>query len=196
MFILGLSGGMGMGKSAATTYLRTFHIPVHDSDAAVHRLMQKGQPVYEKLKAIIPEAALGDAIDRKVLSVRIRQEPNFLKILEHIIHPEVRKDRKRFIHAQALKGQKLVVADIPLLFETGLYKECDANAIVDCPKWLQEQRILKRGISVEKMRILLNNQWSNDQRKIYADYIINTGLSFAHSRKQIRAMLRDIKSAI
>lgn len=196
MFILGLSGGMGMGKSAATDYLRSLHIPVHDSDAAVHRLMQKGKPVYEKLKNIIPEAALGDNIDRKVLSDRIKQDPSFLQTLEAVIHPEVRKDRADFIHHQALKGQKLVVADVPLLFETGLYKECNANAIVDCPRWLQEKRILKRGISVEKMRILLKNQWSNEQRKLYADYVINTGLSFAHSRRQIRSMLRDIQSKL
>ncbi len=192
MFILGLSGGMGMGKSATSDYLRHLHIPVHDSDKAVHHLMQKGQPVYQRLKNIIPKAAQGDEIDRQILSERIKKDPTFLKTLEMIIHPLVRRDRNIFIHHQILKQQKIVVLDIPLLFETGLHKNCDGVAVVDCPKWLQIERILKRGISPQKMKILLNRQWSNDERKRYSDYVIPTGLSFAQSRKAIRLMLKDI----
>ncbi|MFV0431953.1 MAG: dephospho-CoA kinase [Alphaproteobacteria bacterium] len=192
MFILGLSGGMGMGKSTASLYLRKLHIPVYDSDAAVHFLMNKGQAVYTKLQNIIPNATQGNKVDRKVLSARIKDEPQFLDVLEGIIHPEVAKARNIFLWQQALKNQKIVALDVPLLFEIGLYKKCDAIAIVDCPKWLQIERILKRGVPKQKMEFLLSQQWCNKKRALYADYIIPTGLSFAHSYRAIRLMLKDI----
>ncbi len=192
MFLLGLTGGMGMGKSAASRYFQRLHIPVHDSDASVHHLMLRGQPVYNKLKMMIPEAIDSDKVNRKILSAKIQNDPVFLKELEAIIHPEVRKDRNRFLHKKARLGHKLVVLDVPLLFEVGWYENCDKIALVDCPFWLQRQRILARGISADKMKILLARQWKQEKRKLYADYIIRTGLSFAVSKKDIRSLLKDI----
>ncbi len=192
MFLLGLTGGMGMGKSVASRYFQHLHIPVHDSDASVHHLMLRGQPVYNKLKIMIPEAIDSDKVNRKILSSKIQEDPVFLKELEAIIHPEVRKDRNQFLHKKALLGHKLVVLDVPLLFEVGWYKNCDKIALVDCPFWLQRQRILDRGISADKMKTLLARQWNQEKRKLYADYIIRTGLSFAVSKKDIRSLLKDI----
>lgn len=181
-----------MGKSAASRYFTQLHIPVHDSDESVHRLMLKDGPIYNALKNIIPEAITEKAVNRQILSQEIRRNPDFLKQLEAIIHPEVRIDRNRFILRQMQLGQKLVVLDVPLLFEAGWYKNCHKIALVDCPLWLQKQRILARGISEEKMNILLKRQWPQSRRKCYADYIIRTGLSFATSRKDIRLLLKDI----
>ncbi len=192
MFLLGLTGGMGMGKSAATAYFQKLNIPVHDSDETVHKLMQAGQPIYNKLQKIIPQALDAHKVNRRILSAEIRRNPHFLYELEAIIHPEVRKDRNRFIHKQAYLGHKLTVLDVPLLFESGWYKYCDKIALTDCPFWIQKQRILARGISEEKMKILLNRQWKQEKRKLYADYIIQTGLSFAVSKKDIRYILKDI----
>ncbi len=195
MFILGLTGGMGMGKSAASNYFNQLNIPVHDSDASVHKLMMHNGSLYNKLKKLIPEAVNSHNINRQILSAKIREKPELLQELEAIIHPEVRKDRNYFIHKQARLNHKLIVLDVPLLFETGWYKNCDRIALVDCPLWLQKQRILSRGVSSQKMKILLNRQWKQEKRKLYADYLIQTGLSFAVSKKDIRHILKHISYA-
>lgn len=192
MLILGLTGGMAMGKSAASSYLKQLHIPVHDADACVHELMTYGQPIYNRLKSLYPETVNEYAVNREILSLKIRENPQFLQELEAIIHPEVRKNRNHFIHHHVRLGHKLMVLDVPLLFEAGWYKYCDKIALVDCPLWLQKQRILARGVSPQKMHILLSRQWKQHKRKLYADYLIGTGLSFAVSQRDIRLMLSHI----
>lgn len=188
--IIGLTGGMAMGKSTASRYFCDHHIPVHDSDAAVHRLMQKGGSVYGKLEQLLPQVVNQESVNRAELSKYLRQYPAFLKTLEAIIHPEVRKDRDIFMRKQKLQSSKLVIWDVPLLFEVGLYRHCDGIIVVDCPIWLQRQRILKRkGMTPAKMKLLLSRQWSNERRKLYADYVVQTGLSFGNTHRQLRQIL-------
>ncbi len=185
--IVGLTGGMAMGKSTASRYFRNHHIPVHDSDACVHRLMQRGGSVYQKLEQLLPQVVNQDSVNRAELSKYLKENPKFFKTLEAIIHPEVHKDRAAFMWQQKIKDSKLVVWDVPLLFEVGLYRHCDVIIVVDCPVSLQKQRILKRkGMTPAKMKLLLSRQWNNERRKLYADHVVQTGLSFGNTYRQLQ----------
>lgn len=191
--VIGLTGGMAMGKSTASRYFREHHIAVHDSDATVHQLMQKGGRVYQKLEQLLPQVVNGISVNRAELSKYLKQHPEFLKELERIIHPEVHQDRAAFMWQQRLRGSKLVVWDVPLLFEVGLYRYCDAIIVVDCPIWLQKQRILKReGMTPAKMKLLLSRQWDNESRKLHADYVVQTGLSFGNTYRQLQFLTASV----
>ncbi|MEP1028454.1 MAG: dephospho-CoA kinase, partial [Alphaproteobacteria bacterium] len=125
MFILGLTGSIGMGKSTAAAQLRRLGLPVHDADAAVHALMAPGGAAVAAVDTAFPGVVKNGAVDRQALGGRVFDDDAALKRLEGILHPLVRRSEKAFLAACARRGVPLVVLDIPLLFETGGDARCD-----------------------------------------------------------------------
>ncbi len=194
MIKFGLSGGIATGKSTVANTLKEVDIPVHDSDKTVHSLMKKGRAGYEKIKIAFPEAAQTDDIDRKVLSRLVTEDISNLRILEKILHPLVTKDRNEFTHYWRKKRANVIVYDVPLLFEVGLYKICDQIILTDCPIWLQKQRIMARkDMSQKKMQLLLARQMSVRRKKLYADYIINTALPARYNENLIKTIFKNYR---
>ncbi len=188
---IGLTGGMAMGKSTASRFFMRHHVPVHDSDASVHLLMQHGGKAYNWLASTLPHVVEEDAVNRRSLAQYVQSNPDFLKVLEEHIHPMVYAHRQEFLHQQKLLGKNFVILDIPLLFEVKLHHICDAIIVMDCPIWQQKQRImLRKDMTAEKMHLLLARQWNNEQRKRHADYIVQTGLGFDYSYAQLRRILQ------
>ena len=191
MFILGLTGSIGMGKSTTAGFFRRAGVPVHDSDAVVHRLYE-GEAV-APVEAAFPGVAVGGRIDRARLAAQLVGRPDAIKQLEAIVHPLVRAAMQRFVEAQARAAARVIVLDIPLLFETGGEKNVDATVVVSAPAPVQRARVLGRaGMTAEKLDALLARQMSDADKRARAHFIVDTSRSFDSARAQVLGILRAI----
>ena len=187
MFILGLTGSIGMGKTVAAGDFRRLGIPVHDSDAAVHALMARGGACVDAVADAFPGVAKDAAIDRAELGRRVFGDPEALKRLEAILHPMVRRQSHKFLGMHARRRTPAVVLDVPLLFETGGEARCDAVAVVSAPYREQRRRVLSRpGMTEERFQGILKHQISGYLKKRAADFVIFTGLGRSRSLRDIR----------
>jgi len=187
MVILGLTGSIGMGKSTAAANFRRLGVPVHDADKVVHGLLAKGGEAVEQIARLFPGAVKGGAIDRDYMAGQVFEDPDALARLEAVLHPMVRRDELAFLGAAARRGCRLVVLDVPLLFETGGAARCDAVAVVSCPRFIQELRVLKRrGMTRERFESILARQMPDAEKRRRADFVVLTGLGRAFSLNQVR----------
>jgi dephospho-CoA kinase len=176
MRILGLTGSIGMGKSTAAAMLRRMDVPVHDADQVVHELTRPGGKAIPAIKAAFPDLVSGDSLNRPELSRRAFNDPAILHKLEQILHPLVRAEEQRFLARQRARGERLVVLDIPLLYETHGEQRCDAVMVVSAPRAVQLQRVLSRpGMSLAKLKGIEQRQMSDAEKRRRADVIIPTG---------------------
>ena len=193
MFILGLTGSIGMGKSTTAGFFREAGVPVHDSDAVVHRLYER--EAVGPVEAAFPGVTVDGRIDRTRLAEKLVGNPDGIKKLESIVHPLVRAVSERFIAEQAARGVRVIVLDIPLLFETGGENRVDAVVVVSAPADVQRARVLGRaGMSAEKLDALLARQMSDPEKRARAHFIVDSSRSFDSARAQVHAILRAIAS--
>jgi dephospho-CoA kinase len=191
VFILGLTGSIGMGKSTTAGFFREAGVPLHDSDAVVHRLYD-GEAV-AAVEAAFPGVAVDGRIDRTRLSGKLVGNPDAIKRLESIVHPLVRAVTQRFIEEQAARGARVIVLDIPLLFETGGEKNVDAVVVVSAPAEVQRERVLKRpGMTAERLDALLARQMSDAEKRARAHFVVDSSRSFDSARAQVHGILRAI----
>ncbi len=195
MIVLGLTGCIAMGKSAASDMFRRLGVPVHDADAAVHRLLGRGGGAVGAVEAAFPGSIRDGAIDHETVAKRVFNDRQALKRLEGILHPLVRRDQQRFLGTAARRGDTLVVLDVPLLYETGGDENCDAVAVVSAPMNVQTERLLRRqGMTHERIKSIRSLQMSDDEKRRRADYIIPTGLGRDFTMRKITAVVNDLKS--
>jgi dephospho-CoA kinase len=190
MIVLGLTGSIGMGKSTAAGFFAEAGVPVHDADATVHRLYA-GEAV-PAIEAAFPGTTSGGKVDRGRLAECVLADPAALKRLEAIVHPMVRRDEERFLTQAAAAGAEIVVLNIPLLFETGGDRRCDAVVVVSAPAAMQRERVMSRpGMTDEKFASLLGKQLPDAEKRRRADFVVDSSHDFDSTRAQIRAILRD-----
>src|SRR5215468_3053758 len=191
MFVLGLTGSVGMGKSTAAGCFAEEGVPVHDADAAVHRLYAgEAAPLIE---AAFPGTTVDGAVDRNRLAERVLGDPAALKRLEAIVHPLVQASERRFLADAEGRGDKVVVLDIPLLFETGAQARVDAVVVVSAPAKVQRARVLERpGMTAEKFAAILAQQMADAEKRRRADFVVDTSQSFDVARAQVRAVLAAV----
>jgi dephospho-CoA kinase len=189
MFKLGLTGSIGMGKSATAAMFRAAGVPVHDADEVVHALYRgRAAPLIE---AAFPGNVSGGTVDRAALSRVLFDDESRLRILERLVHPLVREERDKFLAANAQAAA--VVLDIPLLFETGGERDADAVALVTASETVQTERVLARpGMTEEKFRAILGKQMPDSEKRRRAHFLIETDFGFAHAERRVRAVLRAI----
>jgi dephospho-CoA kinase len=192
-FVLGLTGSIGMGKSTTAAMFADEGVPVWDADATVHRFYQPGQPAALEVKSLFPDAMDPDGrVNRPRLRAMIGADPSVLDRLNAAIHPLVAEDRARFL---AQTTAPIVLLDVPLLFEIGLDKACDAVAVVSAPADVQRERVLTRGMTEAEFQLILSRQLPDAEKRARADYIIQTtGLEGA--RQAVKDVLADIRRAI
>jgi dephospho-CoA kinase len=191
MFILGLTGSIGMGKSTTAKFFREAGVPVHDSDAVVHRLYE-GEAV-APVEAAFPGTVVDGKVDRAKLSQQLVGNPDAIRRLEAIVHPLVRAVSERFMHDQAARGTRIAVLDIPLLFETGGEKNVDAVVVVSAPAAVQRARVLSRpGVSAERFDALLARQMPDAEKRARAHFIVDSSRSFDAARAQVHGIVRAI----
>jgi len=185
-----------MGKSTAASVLRQLGVPVHDADASVHHLMSHGGAAVGFIEAAFPGTALNGAIDRQELGRRVFADPAKLKRLESILHPMVRDQERIFLETCRMRRHRVAVLDIPLLYEAGGEKRCAAVIVVTAPKFLQDQRVLKRpGMSRERLAEIKRQQMPDAEKRKRADFVVQTGLGKRASRGALARILKKLKHA-
>jgi dephospho-CoA kinase len=191
MFILGLTGSLGMGKSTTAGFFAEAGVPVHDADAVVHRLYEgEAAPAIE---AAFPGTTVAGKVDRTKLAARVVDDPAALRKLEAIVHPLVSDAKVRFLSDAQARGAEVVVLDIPLLFETGGDQRVDAVVVVSAPGDVQRQRVLKRpGMTADKLDALLARQMADSEKRQRADFVVDTSRGFGYARGQVQEILRAV----
>ena len=196
MFIIGLTGSIGMGKSTAAAMFKTLGVPVQDADQTVHQLMGPGGAAIAPVEARFPGVTGALGIDRKALGDRVFGDPAALKDLEGILHPLVAAAREEFLKNQARLGRSVVVLDVPLLFETNGDRQCDLTVMVTAPEFVQRTRVMKRaGMTVEKLAQIRNKQMSEVQKRRRADIVLETGLGRRPVLIAITGIIRQVAHA-
>jgi dephospho-CoA kinase len=188
MFVLGLTGSLGMGKSTTARFFAEAGVPIHDADAVVHRLYEgKAVPLIE---AAFPGTTQGGKVDRTRLGARVLGDPAALKRLEEIVHPLVQEAEQDLLADAQARGERVAVLDIPLLFETGGDKRVDAVVVVSAPADVQSARVLERpGMTLAKFEAILAQQMPDAQKRARADFVVDTSQGFESARAQVRAIL-------
>ena len=191
MFILGLTGSVGMGKSATARLFAEQGLPVHDADAVVHALYE-GEAV-AAIESVFPGTTARGKVDRGKLTGRVLGDASALARLEAIVHPLVRASEEKLIAKAKARGDKVVVLDIPLLFETGADKRVDAVVVVTAPVEMQRSRVLARpGMTMEKLETILAKQMPDAEKRRRADFVVDASRGFEAAREQVRAILEAI----
>ena len=192
MKILGLTGGIGMGKSTAANAFRRARIPVFDADAAVHRMQARGGRAVRAIEAAFPGTVRDGAVDRAALRQAVLGKHESLTRLEHILHPLVEEEERAFVASARRRGSRAVVLDIPLLFETGGDRRVDRIIVVSAPRSVQMHRIRgRRRMSNTDIQAVIARQMPDAEKRRRADSVIRTGLSRHHSLKEISRLIRE-----
>jgi dephospho-CoA kinase len=191
MFILGLTGSLGMGKSTTARFFAEAGVPVHDADAVVHRLYE-GEAV-AVIEAAFPGTTAAGKVDRSKLAARVLADDAALARLEAIVHPLVSAAERRLIAEAEARGENVVVLDIPLLFETGGDARVDAVVVVSAPPEVQQARVLERpGMTMDKLEAILARQLPDAEKRARADFVVDTSQGFDAARAQVRAILAAV----
>jgi dephospho-CoA kinase len=191
-FILGLTGSIGMGKSAVAAMFRALDVPVFDADAEVHRLQGPGGALLPPIEAAFPGTTGPNGVDRPKLGAAVFGHPDALARLEAIVHPAVAQARAHFLDAHA--NAPLIVFDIPLLYEKGGWNAVDAVAVVSAPAAAQRERVLARpGMTAEKFESILRLQVPDVEKRARADYVIDTGVSLEETAEAVRELVEKLR---
>ena len=191
LFILCLTGSLGMGKSRTASFFAEQGVPVYDSDAAVHALYAgEAAPMIE---SAFPGTTSDGQVDRAKLAARVVGDGAAFAKLEAIVHPLVAKARDAFITEAQARCAPVILLDVPLLFETGGERHCDAVVVVSAPLDMQRSRAFERpGMTEEKFAALVGKQIPDAEKRRRADFIVDTSQSFDHAREQVRDILQAI----
>lgn len=190
-FVLGLTGGIGMGKSTTAAMFAAREVPVWDADAAVHRLYAPGGAAVAPMAAMFPGAVFEGAVDRGALRRIIASDPAALPRIEAVVHPLVAADRAEFLARQTAP---IILLDIPLLFEGGNDRLCDGVAVVSVPPDVQRARVLDRGtMTPDDLDRILSRQMPDADKRARATWVIDT-TTMDSARNAVHSILDQILS--
>ncbi len=192
MLVVGLTGGIGMGKSTVAGRLRLLGIGVCDADAEVHKLYE-GAAV-PAIEAAFPGTTGDGKVDRQKLAAALLAAPYRFKELEGIVHPLVLAAERDFLRGEAARGAKMAVLEVPLLFETGGDRRVDVVIVCSAPAEAQRQRVMQRpGMTLERLEQMLSRQIPDDEKRRRADFVVDTGGSFAHTDAQVDRIVESLQ---
>jgi dephospho-CoA kinase len=192
MLVIGLTGSIGMGKSAAAKHFVKRGVPVCNADAEVHRLYEA--EAVPAISEAFPGAVRSGKVDRVLLAQAVAGSPQKLKQLESIVHPMVVKAEIDFLREQEKQGVKLAVLEIPLLFETDALSRVDVTVVVSAPEEVQRERVLARpGMTKEKLAALLRRQLSDKEKRARSDFVVDSGTTLQDMEQQIDKLIESLK---
>ena len=188
MIILGITGSIGMGKTTVARQFASFGIPVFNADKTAHEILNNSD-VVEEIGGLFPAVIDGDIINRAKLGDIVFNSREELAKLEEILHPIIRRKMEEFISANS--GEKIILLDIPLLFQTGWDKLCDYTIRVKAPHFIQKIRVMKRPhMTEEKFKHILSQQENHHK----TDFTIQTGFGMWYSMRQIKRILNLLQT--
>ena len=197
MYLIGLTGSIGMGKSLTAGLFEKQGIPVYDADAAVHALYEKNGAAVAPIGALVPEAIVNGAVDRAILGQHVLKDADKLKALEAIVHPLAGAAQRQFLIENEARGTKIVVLDIPLLLEGNGEKFVDSVVVVSAPYELQRMRVLARpGMSEERFADILSKQVPDAEKRQRAEFIVDSSISVEDAETQVHAILEAIDGRV
>ncbi len=192
--MVGLTGGMGMGKSTASAVFRRAGVAVFDADAAVHALQRRGGAAVAEVAARFPGCVRDGAVDRDLLRARVVGDAAALRDLEAILHPLVRREERRFLARARRARRGLAVLDVPLLLETGGQARVDLVVVVSAPAAVQRARIgRRRRMSEAQVDAVLARQMPDAAKRRKADVVVRTGLSRGHAARTLRRLIGGLR---
>jgi dephospho-CoA kinase len=195
MIVIGLTGSVGMGKSATAAMFAEAGAPVYDADAEVRRLYAPGGGAVSGVEAAFPGVVVDGAVDRGRLGERVLGDPAALERLNAIVWPLMGEARAEFFRQARDAGAEVVVLDIPLLLETGGQRSVDKVVVVSAPADVQRQRVLARpGMTEAKFEALLAAQMDDADKRALADFVIDTSSGFDHARRQVTEILAALRA--
>jgi dephospho-CoA kinase len=195
VIVLGLTGSLAMGKSTTAELFRQAGARVYDADAEVAALYAPGGQAVAPVGRAFPGVVRDGAVDRERLSAAVASDPSALARLEALVHPLVGARRQAFLDQARAEGARVTVLDIPLLFEVGADKTVDAVVTVSAPEAMQRARALARpGMSEEKLRLILDRQTPDAEKRARADFVIDTSQGLASARAQVQAVLDAVSA--
>ena len=199
MYLIGLTGSIGMGKTQTAALFEEEGVPRYDADAAVHGLYEVGGAAVGPIGELFPEAVRDGAVDRAALGRIVLKDGAKLAALEKMVHPLAGATQVDFLNAQMAAGATHVLLDIPLLFETGGHEFVDCVVVVSAPPDIQRARVLERpGMTEEKFADILAKQVPDSDKRAAADFIVDSSVSVADAHRQVKEILaavRDRKGA-
>lgn len=195
MRVVGLTGSIGMGKTTTAAMFAARGVPVHDADAAVHALY--GGAALAPIEAAFPGITADGRVDRARLAKRVVGDADALARLESIVHPLVRESQDVFLHAKRAAGARLVVMDVPLLFEAGGLDRVDVVVVVTADRETQRARVLARpGMTEEKFQALLARQVPDEEKRRRAHFLVESGRGFEAAERDVGAVLRALAATL
>jgi dephospho-CoA kinase len=190
---IGLTGSIATGKSEVAQIYRQHGLPVFDADRAVHELYDSRQGA-DLLKPLVPEAVVRERVNRVVLAKLVLADEALLERLEPIIHDEINRRLRKFLEEAQNQGNEVVVADIPLLFETNRDRDFDVTVVVSAPSAQQRQRALARpGMTEEKLAMILRRQMPDSEKRQRANYVIDNDDTLTELKVRALAVLMQIR---
>jgi dephospho-CoA kinase len=192
MMVLGLTGGIGMGKSTVAAMFAARGVPSFNADEAVHALQAPHGAAIPALAAAFPDAVNNGVLNRAVLRAEVLADDVAMKRLEAIMHPMVRGAEADFRAAAARDGRRAVLLDIPLLFETGGEKRVDKVITVSCPRDVQIARVLERGVPLADIEEIIARQMPDAEKRRRAQYIVETGGTLDETRAQVECIIEEL----
>jgi dephospho-CoA kinase len=192
MLVIGLTGGIGMGKSAAAEHFARAGVPVFNADACVHRLYE-GEAV-AAIEAAFPGVTRGGRVERKLLGEKLAGSQERLRQLEAIVHPMVVEAEIDFLIEQEDKGASIAVLEIPLLFETGADSRVDVTIVLSAPADVQRSRVLARpGMTVDRLEHLIARQLPDAEKRARADFVVDSGTSLKDMHEEIDKLIESLQ---
>jgi len=194
LFVLGITGSVGMGKTTAAQAFARAGYSVFDADATVRALLAHDASAIAAVKRTFPAAVRGGTVDRTALAGLAFDDPAALARLEGLLHKRVRQRERRFLADAKASGARLAVLDIPLLFETGGEKRVDAVLVVTAPAAVQKARVMKRpGMTAHRFRAMRARQMSDREKRRRATYVIDTGGEKRNMLREIRRLIKMLE---
>ena len=195
MIVLGLTGSVGMGKTEVSKYFKKMHVDVFDSDYQV-KLLYKKKNIIKDIKFFFPTAYSNNKINKKILADIVFKEEKKLKLLEGLIHKNLKKNQQQWVRKKIREKSKVIVFDVPLLYEKDNVKKYDFIIVVSCNKEIQKTRVLKRkDWNINRLNYTLKKQLDNDIKKNMADIIIKTDRGKKHTYNKVLNTIEFSKKA-
>jgi len=192
MIVLGLTGGIGMGKSTVAAMFAAHGIPAFNADDAVHALQAPNGAAIPAIAEAFPGTVTDGVLDRAKLRAQVLADDAAMKRLEGIMHPLVRQMQAAFTAEAAEAGRRAVLHDIPLLFETGGEARVDKTITVSCPREVQISRVLARGLSLHDVEAIIARQVPDEEKRRRADYIVDTSGPLEETQAQVARIIEEL----
>ncbi|EJF85408.1 dephospho-CoA kinase [Bartonella rattimassiliensis] len=192
MKIIGLTGSIAMGKSTVADFFKKAGISVFSADEAVQQLY-KSEPALSHIEGVFPGVVEDGEVNRLKLSKILINDNEKLQTLEKIIHPLVQEKEREFINTARKQGKKLVILDIPLLFEKKYESHMDSIIVVSAPPEIQKERVMiRQGMNEKKFAFINTQQMSDEKKRERADFIIDTGKNLENTRQQVFDVIKKL----